>query len=140
MTEEKQGRSTILPTRLTEKEAAAELGISLGSLRGLRRRGQIGFVRVLNKIYHYPQHLIDYLDSQTVNVCQPQTTSESPATSKATGSNTSRAASPASDTGRGMTDPAAKSAISQLAKETFKQPKKPLPGGFLKASGPRTRS
>lgn len=114
-------QARLLPARMTEAEAAEELGISVGSLRGLRRRGEIGYVQILNRIYHTPGQVRAYFDAQMVEPCQ-QITQKSQDTSKVTGSNRSRGENRGSGTGYGMIDPAAKSAASRLARETFKRP------------------
>ncbi|MCG5240059.1 helix-turn-helix domain-containing protein [Azospirillum doebereinerae] len=111
-------KGRVLPQRFTEAEAAAEIGISRGSLRNLRREEKIGYVKILNKIYYLPEQIKEYFHNQRVEPCQ--TTAESRDTSKDTGSNRSPAGRPASGTAHGMIDPAVRSAASQLARETFR--------------------
>jgi hypothetical protein len=108
----------VLPHRLTEEEAAQEIGISRGSLRSLRKSGQIGHVKILNKIYYLPDQLKAYFNNQRIEPCQ--TTATSPDTSKAIGSNRSPDAIPGSGIAHGTINPAVRSAASRLARETFR--------------------
>lgn len=118
----------VLPQRLTEIEAAEELGISLGSLRNLRKSGQIGYVKILNKVYHLPAQVEAYFNSQCVNPCH-QITAANQDISKATGSNRSPVASQGSGTGHGTISQADRSAESALVSEFFKRRTKPSSSG-----------
>ncbi|MBP2297990.1 helix-turn-helix domain-containing protein [Azospirillum picis] len=113
-------KGTVLPIRLTEPDAARELGISIGSLRALRKSGQIGHVRILNKIFYLPDQLKAYFNSHCIEPCQ--TTPTSQGISRDIGSKPNPDATRASGTGHGTIDPAVRSAASRLARETFRRP------------------
>lgn len=118
----------VIPQRLTEAQAAEELGISLGSLRNLRKDGKIGYVRILNKVYHLPEQVAAYFNTQIVDPCH-QTTPANQDISKATGSNRSQDATRGSGTGHGTTSEADRSAESALVSEFFRRRTKPSSNG-----------
>lgn len=122
----------VLPQRLTEQQAADELGVSLSFLRQERKSGKIGYVAIGRRIYYLPEQIAGYFNERKYDPCQ--ITPASPVTSVDTGLNRSRAGSPASGTGHGMIDQSDKTAVSQLARETFKRRKGRSSHGCSKTS------
>lgn len=114
----------VIPQRLTEAQAAEELGISLGSLRNLRKDGKIGYVRILNKVYHLPEQVAAYFNTQIVDPCH-QTTPANQDITRGSGLSRSQDATRASGTGRGTTVESDRSAEIQLARQIFRRPTTP---------------
>lgn len=54
-----------LPRLLREADAAAQLRISVVTLRRIRSRGEIAHVRIGRKAMYAEQHLLEYLERQT---------------------------------------------------------------------------
>ncbi len=61
-----------LPHLLTEREAAAALGISIDTLRRERRRGRIDYVKIGARVRHTEKHLVDYIENGTVRCHKSQ--------------------------------------------------------------------
>ncbi len=72
------GDVTALPTLYDEDEARKYLRMSKATLRRLRQRGLIGFVKLGDrKVYLTEQHLLDYLERKTVSPCLEDATTDS---------------------------------------------------------------
>lgn len=57
------------PMLLTEREAARRLAISVNTLKGLRKRAAIGYVRTGGRLVRYtPEQLAAYVAVQSVGV------------------------------------------------------------------------
>jgi excisionase family DNA binding protein len=63
-----------LPRLLSERESAAALGVSIETLRRLRRAGAITFTRIGGRIRYTEDHLLAYIEKET-RACRenPQT-------------------------------------------------------------------
>lgn len=105
------GAAEKLPELYTEAIAASYLGIAEITLRRIRTRNMIGYIRIGKAIRYTENHLLKYLEKQT---CQPASDSEN------TGSNSARAQP--SGTGHGGTRMDASSAL-RLAQETLERHK-----------------
>ncbi len=103
------GAAEKLPELYTEAIAASYLGIAEITLRRIRTRNLIGYIRIGKAIRYTENHLLEYLEQQT---CQPASASAT------TGSNSARARP--SGIGRGGTRMDASSAL-RLAQETLER-------------------
>ncbi|GEM_PF-2121113 len=101
------GAAEKLPELYTEAVAASYLGIAEITLRRIRARNLIGYIRIGKAIRYTETHLLEYLEQQT---CQP-------ASASATTGSSNEKAQP-SGTGRGGTRMDASSAL-RLAQETL---------------------
>jgi len=101
------GAAEKLPELYTEAVAASYLGIAEITLRRIRARNLIGYIRIGKAIRYTETHLLEYLEKQT---CQPASDSEN------TGSNSAKAQP--SGIGRGGTQRDVKCAL-RLAQETL---------------------
>jgi excisionase family DNA binding protein len=54
------------PILLTEQQASEALSLSPGTLHGLRRRGEIPFVKIGRSIRYIPSTLDDWVRSQAI--------------------------------------------------------------------------
>ncbi|MCA8889643.1 MAG: helix-turn-helix domain-containing protein [Parvularculaceae bacterium] len=54
-----------IPQLLTEREAAARLGVSLSTLQRLRRIGQVAFIKIGRLVKYREEHLAEYLEAST---------------------------------------------------------------------------
>jgi len=59
-----------LPKLMKEREAAKALGVSLETLRRIRKRGEIRFRLIGGRIHYTEQDLLDYIDDRSINPCQ----------------------------------------------------------------------
>ncbi|WP_337054040.1 helix-turn-helix domain-containing protein [Pseudoxanthomonas sp. USHLN014] len=100
-----------LPELMTEAEAASYLGVAEVTLRRIRKREKIGYIRIGSKPKYTESHLLKFLEQQT---CQPASASAT------TGSNSEK--DRASGSGRGATRQDASSAL-RLAQETLTRQK-----------------
>lgn len=105
------GAAEKLPELYTEAIAASYLGIAEITLRRIRTRNLIGYIRIGKAIRYTENHLLEYLEQQT---CQPASASAT------TGSNSARARP--SGIGRGGTRMDASNAL-RLAQETLERHK-----------------
>lgn len=101
------GAAEKLPELYTEAIAASYLGIAEITLRRIRTRNLIGYIRIGKAIRYTENHLLEYLEQQT---CQPASASAT------TGSNSAKAQP--SGIGRGGTQRDVNSAL-RLAQETL---------------------
>ncbi|GLV24172.1 helix-turn-helix domain-containing protein [Sphingobium sp. TomTYG45] len=53
------------PAILTERQAAAKLGVSPDTLRRERARGNISFTKIGGRVRYLERHLIDYIEGNT---------------------------------------------------------------------------
>lgn len=105
------GAAEKLPELYAEAAAASYLGIAEITLRRIRKRRQIGHIRIGKAVKYTENHLLEYLEQQT---CQPASASAT------TGSNSAKAQP--SGIGRGGTQTGASSAL-RLAQETLERHK-----------------
>jgi excisionase family DNA binding protein len=115
-----------LPRLLTERQAAAECGVSTDTLRRERRRGRIGFTKVGGRVRYTDQHLSDYLKANEVAPCQ----GSEPTSSAGSGSGGSAAARTApSGAARGSTPRPDRHAAHRLALRILRPPGSPSRNG-----------
>lgn len=105
------GAAEKLPELYAEAAAASYLGIAEITLRRIRKRRQIGHIRIGKAVKYTETHLLEYLEQQT---CQP-------ASALATIGSNSAKAQP-SGIGRGGTQMGVSSAL-RLAQETLERHK-----------------
>ena len=106
----------ILPRRFTDHQAAAELDVSVDTVRRERRRGKLGYLRVGRKIFITEDQLRDYLARQSVEPCHE---SNDPVKSPATGSAGAQTAMPGA--GPGSTRLPDKHVTHRSAQSDFRQ-------------------
>jgi len=58
-----------LPELLPERQAAARLGMSADTLRRIRSRGEIAYVKIGGRPRYTEQHILDYLQRNEVPAC-----------------------------------------------------------------------
>jgi excisionase family DNA binding protein len=54
------------PELMTWAEVALQLGCSVRTVQRLRAAGSIGYTRVASTVYFTPQHVAEYIESQSV--------------------------------------------------------------------------
>ena len=114
-----------LPTLLTEKEAAARLGVSSCTLQRMRRAGEIAYLKIAGRLVRYTEkQLTDYLEAAT---CRE---TNEPVRSAITGS----PREPIRRTGAapGSIQLHDRRAVKALALQTFARPSKSSPAGSSK--------
>jgi hypothetical protein len=75
---------SVLPRRFTDQQVAAELDVSVDTVRRERWRGHLGYLRVGRRIFITEDHLRDYLARQSVEPCpRSSATEKSPDTGSA---------------------------------------------------------
>ncbi|MEQ1938213.1 helix-turn-helix domain-containing protein [Mesorhizobium sp. CN5-321] len=107
-------------THLTEPEAADFLGISVVTLRRIRKRGEIGFMTVANRARYSSVDLHAYLESKSFKPCPKNDLKSGDTISP--GIQTLPSTKP-----DGSTLKLDKHAALLLAQKTFMKQKKPLP-------------
>jgi hypothetical protein len=102
--------------RLTEQQAADWLGISIFTLRRIRKRGEIGYHKIGSAIHYTYDQLLTYLKSTRIEPCRRIDTKSENTTSACTGT---------APSGKqpGSTVPLDKHAAYLWAQETFRKPK-----------------
>ena len=106
--------------RMGEKEAADYLGVSVFTLRRIRKRGGIAFHEIGSQFFYTIQQLEAYIASTEITPCQTTV-------SKSANTTSSNTQTPPSTKPGGTTHKLDKHAAHHLALKTFKTPKKPLP-------------
>ena len=76
----------------TETEAALKLRCNRATVARERRRGNIGFTRIGNKVMLTGHHIADYIKSRSVEPCRDQDEKSDSDSTEAPGSNTGQSA------------------------------------------------
>ena len=108
-----------VPKLLTEPEAAKALGVSVDTLRRLRKARKIGYTRVGGRVRYTEQHLADYIDRENVEPCRGNETTD-PARSATIGCCSGQTAR--SGAGPGSMPQLDRSDVHRLAQTIFKRP------------------
>lgn len=99
---------------ITEREAADWLRVSIDTLRRIRTRREIGFIKIGGRFRYTQNHLADYLESRSVMPCQESKSQD-------TGSPSGHVR--ACGTPPGSTSGLDKQSATRLASMTFGKPK-----------------
>ncbi|MFZ5616215.1 MAG: helix-turn-helix domain-containing protein [Pseudomonadota bacterium] len=127
------GEFVAIPSLLTEREAAARLGISLSMLQRLRRLGEVSFIQIGRLIRYRETQLTDYLEASTCPRKSGRDNSEN------TGFQSAKI--PRIGAGHGSTPILDRRAAKALALQTLRKQSSNSPDGSLntgtdRASGP----
>lgn len=104
-----------LPTLLTEREVSDVFGVSVDTIRRLRRAGKIAHTRIGGRIRYTEQHLLAYLERETQACADPRENAS--ARSGGTGSADDPTAPPGAEPG--TMDPLDRQNAHRLAQRIF---------------------
>ncbi|NVN30598.1 helix-turn-helix domain-containing protein [Endobacter medicaginis] len=107
---------TRLPRLMKEREVAVELGVSIDTVRRLRKRGEIGHTKIGDRLRYTPEHVQAYLAAGEVAPC-PRVVSRS----VNTGSTSEPV--PTTGAGAGSTETRARHAAHHSALATLRPPR-----------------
>ena len=110
---------TGLPTLFTEHEAARTLGVSIDTMRRVRRRGEIGYRIIARRPKYTAEDLRRYIDEQAVEPCQSEINGSAESADTASPARQSRR------TGKspGLTRVVGNADAAALARQTFTKPR-----------------